>query len=161
MFLLCRECTQKRWASAATRCNPHGGLSAQPTSKTTICCEHRKQAHVKNAVTPYVDANDFGWLSRVSAKWDFGLASNLLLGGTHEVQLKARNKYKTNANSFGSLSGVTPKLVSGLACNQRQIWRGNHKWFPLALGFRRSAPVIRGHTPSSINVRDAQRVQPR
>jgi hypothetical protein len=50
----------------------------------------------------------------VSAKLELGLASNLLLGGTHEVRLKTRIEYKTNAKSFGSLSGLTPKLVSGL-----------------------------------------------
>jgi hypothetical protein len=51
----------------------------------------------------------------VSAKWEFGRASNLLLGGTHEVQLKTTFEHKTNANAFGSPSGVAPKPGSGLA----------------------------------------------
>jgi hypothetical protein len=38
-----------------------------------------------------------------------------------------------------------------------QIWWGNHKWFPLASDFQRYALAIRRHTPSSRNVRDAQR----
>jgi hypothetical protein len=38
--------------------------------------------------------NTFGWLSRVLAKWEFGLASNFLLGGTHEVQLKTESRIK-------------------------------------------------------------------